>query len=100
MELSASGGSALEGADNEGFTQDWFDEDFGLSSTRREAEELRLQQLQIEQEVIIPFKIIKVYFPILLVTFLLNCKLNVKLCYVCHSEDIKTFNSGKSILYK
>ncbi|KAF4517765.1 hypothetical protein B566_EDAN002970 [Ephemera danica] len=31
--------------------QDWFDEDFGLSSTRREAEELRLQQLQIEQEI-------------------------------------------------
>lgn len=31
--------------------QEWFDEDFGLSSSRKEAEELRLQQLQIEQEV-------------------------------------------------
>jgi hypothetical protein len=40
----ASGG--LEGPDSE-----WFDEDYGLSHTRREAEELRLQQLQIEQEV-------------------------------------------------
>nr|CAD7425279.1 unnamed protein product [Timema monikensis] len=36
--------------DNEGFAQEWFDEDFGLSRTRQEAEELRLQQLQIEQE--------------------------------------------------
>lgn len=32
-------------------TQEWFDEDFGLTKTRREAEALRLQQLQIEQEV-------------------------------------------------
>nr|CAD7438352.1 unnamed protein product [Timema bartmani] len=36
--------------DNEGFAQEWFDEDFGLSRTRQEAEDLRLQQLQIEQE--------------------------------------------------
>jgi hypothetical protein len=36
----------IEGLDNE-----WFDEDYGLSHTRREAAELRLQQLQIEQEV-------------------------------------------------
>lgn len=42
-----------QGDGEEGATaaQDWFDEDFGLTSTRREAEELRLQQLQIEQEV-------------------------------------------------
>lgn len=45
MELELIGGE-LEGLDNE-----WFDEDYGLSNTRREAEELRLQQLQIEQEV-------------------------------------------------
>ncbi|CAB3364045.1 Hypothetical predicted protein [Cloeon dipterum] len=32
-------------------TQEWFDEDFGLSNTRKEAEQLRLQQLQIEQEI-------------------------------------------------
>ncbi|PSN52150.1 hypothetical protein C0J52_06468 [Blattella germanica] len=32
------------------FSQEWFEDDFGLSTTRREAEELRLQQLQIEQE--------------------------------------------------
>ncbi|KAJ9595577.1 hypothetical protein L9F63_013245 [Diploptera punctata] len=31
--------------------QEWFDDDFGLSTTRKEAEELRLQQLQIEQEI-------------------------------------------------
>ncbi|XP_059470361.1 centrosome-associated protein 350-like isoform X2 [Neocloeon triangulifer] len=31
--------------------QEWFDEDFGLSSTRKEAEQLRLKQLQIEQEI-------------------------------------------------
>lgn len=41
-----NGGSS--GADNEGF---WFDEDIGIGRTRREAEELRLQQLQIEQEI-------------------------------------------------
>ncbi|KAK6627421.1 hypothetical protein RUM44_009898 [Polyplax serrata] len=35
----------------ETFGQEWFDDDFGLSRTRREAEELRLQQLQIEQEI-------------------------------------------------
>jgi hypothetical protein len=40
----------LEG-DEDGFGQEWFDDDFGLSKSRREAEELRLQQLQIEQEV-------------------------------------------------
>lgn len=37
--------------DSEGFSQEWFDEDFGLTRSRREAEELRRQQLQIEQEV-------------------------------------------------
>lgn len=45
MELEIASGE-LEGPDSE-----WFDEDYGLSRTRREAEELRLQQLQIEQEV-------------------------------------------------
>ena len=38
--------------DSEGFSQEWFDEDFGLTRSRREAEELRRQQLQIEQEVL------------------------------------------------
>jgi hypothetical protein len=33
--------------------QEWFDDDFGLTSSRSEAEQLRLQQLQIEQEVCI-----------------------------------------------
>lgn len=37
--------------DSEGFSQEWFDEDFGLTRSRREAEELRRQQLQIEQEI-------------------------------------------------
>lgn len=37
--------------DSEGCSQEWFDEDFGLTRSRREAEELRRQQLQIEQEV-------------------------------------------------
>ncbi|KAK3918754.1 Centrosome-associated protein 350 [Frankliniella fusca] len=37
--------------DSEGFAQEWFDEDFGLTRSRREAEELRRQQLQIEQEI-------------------------------------------------
>jgi len=45
VELEIADGG-LEGPENE-----WFDEDYGLSHTRREAEELRLQQLQIEQEV-------------------------------------------------
>lgn len=45
MELDLTG-AELEAPDTE-----WFDEDYGLSNTRREAEELRLQQLQIEQEV-------------------------------------------------
>jgi hypothetical protein len=44
LEILTSG--ELESPDTE-----WFDEDYGLSHTRREAEELRLQQLQIEQEV-------------------------------------------------
>lgn len=38
-------------SDVDAFGQEWFDEDFGLSRTRKEAEALRLQQLQIEQEV-------------------------------------------------
>lgn len=37
--------------DSEGFSQEWFDEDFGLTRSRREAEELRRQQIQIEQEI-------------------------------------------------
>jgi hypothetical protein len=46
VELEISPSGEIEGLDNE-----WFDEDYGLSHTRREAAELRLQQLQIEQEV-------------------------------------------------
>ncbi|XP_069686677.1 uncharacterized protein [Periplaneta americana] len=48
--LSASG--YLDGNGVDGSSQEWFDEDFGLSHTRRVAEELRLQQLQIEQEIL------------------------------------------------
>nr|CAD7257627.1 unnamed protein product [Timema shepardi] len=56
LEVELGGGLSRVAADsevatdNEGFAQEWFDEDFGLSRTRQEAEELRLQQLQIEQE--------------------------------------------------
>lgn len=46
MELEIPTSGEIDGLDNE-----WFDEDYGLSHTRREAAELRLQQLQIEQEV-------------------------------------------------
>ncbi|XP_068081850.1 centrosome-associated protein 350 [Anabrus simplex] len=49
--VGLSAGGEPDGADNEGFAQEWFDDDFGLSHTRREAEELRLQQLQIEHEI-------------------------------------------------
>jgi hypothetical protein len=39
-----------EGSDNEGFSEEWFDEDCGFIYSRQEGEELQLQQLQIEQE--------------------------------------------------
>lgn len=51
VDINVGGGAvngSSSGTDNEGF---WFDEEIGLGRTRREAEELRLQQLQIEQEV-------------------------------------------------
>ncbi|XP_071446635.1 centrosome-associated protein 350-like [Hetaerina americana] len=46
---AGSGGSP--GTDNEAFSQDWFEEDFGLNSSLREVEEIQLQQLQIEREI-------------------------------------------------
>jgi hypothetical protein len=48
LELSTSEQPA--GSDNEGFSQEWFEEDYGFSDTELEAEELRLRQLEIEQE--------------------------------------------------
>lgn len=43
--------------DSDGVSQEWFDEDFGLTRRKKEAEELHRQQLLIEQEVcaLIPF---------------------------------------------
>jgi hypothetical protein len=38
-----------EGSDNEGFSQEWFDENCGFIYSRQEAEVLPLQQLQIEE---------------------------------------------------
>ncbi|XP_046390393.1 uncharacterized protein LOC124158984 [Ischnura elegans] len=50
--LGASSGNGGSGsADNETFSQDWFEEDFGLNSSLREVEEIQLQQLQIEREI-------------------------------------------------
>ncbi|KAL0280288.1 UNVERIFIED_CONTAM: hypothetical protein PYX00_001629 [Menopon gallinae] len=43
--------STPQAATVEAYGQEWFDDDFGLSRSRREAEELRVQQLQIEQEI-------------------------------------------------
>lgn len=37
--------------DSDGVSQEWFDEDFGLTRRKQEAEELHRQQLLIEQEV-------------------------------------------------
>ncbi|KAJ9595579.1 hypothetical protein L9F63_013247, partial [Diploptera punctata] len=51
VELGLSSSGEPEGNDNEGFSQDWFEDDYDLTNTRREAELLRLQQLQIEQEI-------------------------------------------------
>lgn len=50
MELGLSTSEGPEGSDNEGFSQEWFDEDYGFSGLGQEAEELQLRQLQIEQE--------------------------------------------------
>jgi hypothetical protein len=38
------------GTDNQGFSQEWFDENCSFSASRQETEELQLQELQIEQE--------------------------------------------------
>ncbi|XP_069686674.1 centrosome-associated protein 350-like [Periplaneta americana] len=51
VELGLSENGEPEGNDNEAFSHEWFDENFVLSDTQREAEQLRLQQLQIEQEI-------------------------------------------------
>ncbi|PSN52152.1 hypothetical protein C0J52_06458 [Blattella germanica] len=55
VELGLSTSGEPEGTDNEGFSQEWYEDDFDISNTRREAEELRLQQLQIEQEEQLPY---------------------------------------------
>ncbi|KAG8237791.1 hypothetical protein J437_LFUL015068 [Ladona fulva] len=47
---SAAGGES-SGAENDAFSQEWFEEDFGLNSTLREVEEIQLQRLQIEREI-------------------------------------------------
>ena len=57
VELGLSTSEEPQGTDNAAFSQEWFEDDYDLRNTRREAEQLRLQQLQIEQEVNLHYQV-------------------------------------------